>query len=335
MVAHGSAGFTGYVRREDGLERLHAMLCDAVAGRLRCSPEIAASMMRALFRNGPVALPEEGGHLTPARGRGREAGRPGAVEQGSGARARPERVHHQAPRPLHPRQVRAGDSRPTDAADARWRRPGVVGGDAGRRLVSGLAKLNRACAASARPNQTLGHKLIRGFPCWAWCASISVRRLEMSSRRYELSDFEWSVIEPLLPNKPRGVPRVDDRRVLNGIYWRLRTGSPWADIPERYGPATTCYNRFVRWRREGVWDRLFAAVAAAYAGDVQMIDSSSIRVHQHGANGKKGGPQAETGDAADSRCNGRSKGRADHQDPRAGRCQRSADPAQDHAGPGP
>ena len=70
----------------------------------------------------------------------------------------------------------------------------------------------------------------------------------MSQRRYELTDFEWSIIEPLLPNKPRGVPRADDRKVLNGIYWRLRTGSPWADIPERYGPATTCYNRFVRWR---------------------------------------------------------------------------------------
>ena len=115
----------------------------------------------------------------------------------------------------------------------------------------------------------------------------------MTSRRYELSDFEWSIIEPLLPDKSRGVPRVDDRRVLNGIYWRLRTGSPWADIPERYGPATTCYNRFVRWRKAGVWDRLFAAIAAAYEGDVQMIDSSSIRVHQHGANsnggsGKKG-----------------------------------------------
>jgi transposase len=90
----------------------------------------------------------------------------------------------------------------------------------------------------------------------------------MSSRRYELSDFEWSIITPLLPNKPRGVPWVDDRRVLNGIYWRLRTGSPWADIPERYGPATTCYNRFVRWRKEGVWDRLFAAVAGAYEGQV-------------------------------------------------------------------
>ncbi|MDB5678539.1 response regulator transcription factor [Sphingomonas bacterium] len=66
VLAHGSAGFTCYVRREDGLERLHAMLCDAVAGRLDCSPEIAASMMRALFRNGPVPvpMPDAGGHLT-------------------------------------------------------------------------------------------------------------------------------------------------------------------------------------------------------------------------------------------------------------------------------
>ena len=46
--------------------------------------------------------------------------------------------------------------------------------------------------------------------------------------RFDLTDFEWSVIEPLLPNKPRGVARVDDRRVLNGIFWRLRTGAPWA-----------------------------------------------------------------------------------------------------------
>lgn len=110
----------------------------------------------------------------------------------------------------------------------------------------------------------------------------------MSVRRYELSDFEWAVIFPLLPNKPRGVPRVDDRRVLNGIFWRLRTGSPWADIPERYGPPTTCYNRFVRWRKLGVWNRIFVAVSAAYEGDLQMIDSSSIRVHQHSANTKKG-----------------------------------------------
>ena len=120
----------------------------------------------------------------------------------------------------------------------------------------------------------------------------------MQPRRYELSDFEWSIIAPLLPNKPRGVARVDDRRVLNGIYWCLRTGTPWADIPERYGAATTCYSRFVRWRKIGVWDRIFAAVSAAYDGDIQMVDSSSIRVHQHGANVKKGGLDKERRPAA-------------------------------------
>ena len=106
-------------------------------------------------------------------------------------------------------------------------------------------------------------------------------------RRYDLSDGEWAIIDPLLPRKSRGVPRVEDRRVLNGIFWRLRTGSPWADIPERYGPSTTCYNRFVRWRKAGIWDRLLQAVSEAYNGKIQMIDSSVVRVHQHAANGEK------------------------------------------------
>lgn len=106
--------------------------------------------------------------------------------------------------------------------------------------------------------------------------------------RYELSDLEWKAIEPHLPNKPRGVPRVDDRRVLNGIFWVLRSGAPWADLPERYGPRTTVYNRFNRWRKAGVWDRLMDAVVAAYEGDVQMIDSSIVRVHQQGATAKRG-----------------------------------------------
>ena len=108
--------------------------------------------------------------------------------------------------------------------------------------------------------------------------------------RYDLSDAEWKIIAALLPQKSRGVARVDDRRVLNGIFWRLRSGAPWADIPERYGPTTTCYNRFVRWRKAGVWDKLLQAVSEAYNGKIQMIDSSTVRVHQHAANGgKKGG----------------------------------------------
>lgn len=110
----------------------------------------------------------------------------------------------------------------------------------------------------------------------------------MTRRRYELTDIEWEIIAPLLPNKPRGVPRVDDRRVINGILWRFRTGSPWADIPERYGPSTTCYNRFVRWRKAGVWDRILADISKAFDGDIIMIDSSCVRVHQHGATAKRG-----------------------------------------------
>ena len=58
-------------------------------------------------------------------------------------------------------------------------------------------------------------------------------------------------------------------------------------MPASYGPHTTCVNRFNRWRRAGVWDRLLEAVSKAYDGDIQMIDSSSIRVHQHAANVKK------------------------------------------------
>jgi transposase len=75
--------------------------------------------------------------------------------------------------------------------------------------------------------------------------------------RYDLSEAEWRLIAPLLPNKPRGVARVDDRRVVNGIFCVLRTGSPWRDLPERYGPYTTVYNRFNRWARKGVWLRVF------------------------------------------------------------------------------
>ena len=101
--------------------------------------------------------------------------------------------------------------------------------------------------------------------------------------RYELNDHEWAAIKPMLPNKPRGVPRVSDRRVLNGIFWVLRSGAPWRDLPDNFGPYTTCYNRFVRWRRAGVWAKIMSALAGAHDAAVQMIDTSIVRVHQHGA----------------------------------------------------
>ena len=101
--------------------------------------------------------------------------------------------------------------------------------------------------------------------------------------RYELSDYEWTAIRPMLPNKPRGLPRVNDRRVLNGIFWVLRSGALWRDLLAIYGPRTTRYNRFVRWKQAGVWDQIKDALDAGYDAAVQMIDTSVVRVHQHGA----------------------------------------------------
>jgi transposase len=101
--------------------------------------------------------------------------------------------------------------------------------------------------------------------------------------RYELSDHDWAAIRPMLPNKARGVRRVDDRRVLNGIFWVLRSGAPWRDLPISFGPYTTCYNRFVRWRRAGVWSQVMKVLATAHDDGIQIIDTSIVRVHQHGA----------------------------------------------------
>ena len=94
--------------------------------------------------------------------------------------------------------------------------------------------------------------------------------------RYDLADFEWSVIEPLLPMDRRGPKPKNNRQIINGMFYILRAGSPWRDLPERYGPYTTVYNRFNRWRKAGIWDRLMDAIVKAHDGKVQMIDSSIV-----------------------------------------------------------
>jgi transposase len=133
----------------------------------------------------------------------------------------------------------------------------------------------------------LGSVLINEFHCWANSDSFSSAE-EDEMARFDLSDKEWALIAPLLPNKPRGVARVDDRRVINAIFYVLRTGSPWRDLPERYGPYTTAYNRYNRWARAGVWLGVFNLLAAKSPQSLHLIDSSVIRAHQHAAGGKKG-----------------------------------------------
>ncbi|KOU67456.1 transposase [Streptomyces sp. WM4235] len=113
-------------------------------------------------------------------------------------------------------------------------------------------------------------------------------------RRHELSDLEWDALSALLPRSASGRPRLDDRRVLNGIVWKLRTGSAWRDVPERYGSWRTLYTRFRRWALDGTFTRMLAAVQAEKdaAGDIDWlvsVDSTVARAHQHAAGARKKG----------------------------------------------
>lgn len=120
-------------------------------------------------------------------------------------------------------------------------------------------------------------------------------------RRGELSDEQWKRLEPLLPaQKPRtGRPNLDHRQVINGIWWILRTGAPWRDLPERYGSWSTVASRFYRWREAGVWERVWTELQAAadqadeIDWEVHLVDGTVIRAHQHAAGAKKHAPRSK------------------------------------------
>ena len=100
----------------------------------------------------------------------------------------------------------------------------------------------------------------------------------------------------LPPARPRtGRPNDDHRRILNGISWVHRTGAPWRDPPERYGPVGTVSSRFHRWRGAGVWGRALAApqAEADAKGEVdrslRFVDATIARAHQHAAGARRVG----------------------------------------------
>jgi transposase len=105
--------------------------------------------------------------------------------------------------------------------------------------------------------------------------------------RFDLSDEEWSIIEPHFPKAGRVPARQDDRRILNGIFYILRTGAPWRDLPERYGPRTTVYNRYNRWGQRGIWKGIFDALAKERKDSLIFIDSSIVKAHRAAAGSKK------------------------------------------------
>lgn len=105
--------------------------------------------------------------------------------------------------------------------------------------------------------------------------------------RFDSTDEEWALLEPLLPTQRKSA-RVDDRRIMNAIFYVLRTGMPWRDLPERYGPYTTAYNRFNRWSERGIWKQMFDRLATKSRDSLHLIDSTIVKAHRS-AGGAKGG----------------------------------------------
>jgi len=115
------------------------------------------------------------------------------------------------------------------------------------------------------------------------------------TKRHELTDAQWDKIKPLLPpGKPKtGRTNHDHRTLLNGMIWRAKTGTPWRDLPERYGKWKTVYSRWLRWRDAGVWQQVWEALQqdaeqdGEVAWEIHFIDSTIVRAHQHAAGAKK------------------------------------------------
>ena len=118
-------------------------------------------------------------------------------------------------------------------------------------------------------------------------------------RRHELSDGEWSRIEALLPaesDRPGRPTELPNRVFMNAVIYIAKTGMPWRDLPERFGPWKTVHSRFSRWNRQGVFERVLKAFAEEADNESSIADATCVRAHQHAAGGK-GGPKVNALDA--------------------------------------
>jgi transposase len=116
-------------------------------------------------------------------------------------------------------------------------------------------------------------------------------------RRHDLTDAQWRLLAPVMPAHPRQGHRwTDHRLIIDGVFHRTRTGTPWRDLPERFGPWQTVYNRHRRWSADGTWERILATLQAG-CDEVEgrawtvAVDSTIVRAHQHAAGARHGPPK--------------------------------------------
>lgn len=107
--------------------------------------------------------------------------------------------------------------------------------------------------------------------------------------RHALSDEQWEKLQPVLPtNRPGPTSKMGDRHFVDAVLFRAKTGVPWRDLPERFGPWKSVYNRFANWSRREIWKQIYKALQVRVDKTGSIIDGSTIRAHQDAAGGKGG-----------------------------------------------
>jgi transposase len=116
--------------------------------------------------------------------------------------------------------------------------------------------------------------------------------MKSAQHRHDISDHMWSLLEPHLPGREGswGGVAYDNRKFINAVFWIMRTGAPWRDLPPSYGDWKNTHRRFSRWRDKGIWEKLLEKIIDEPDYEWLMIDSSFIKVHPH-ATGARGGNQ--------------------------------------------
>ena len=110
--------------------------------------------------------------------------------------------------------------------------------------------------------------------------------------RHALTDEQWDRLQPVLSKQLFG-PRskIGDRQFVDAVLYRAKTGIPWRDLPERFGPWKSVYNRFSNWSRRGVWKQVYKGLRVRVDKTGSIVDGSNVRAHQDAAGGKGGSTQ--------------------------------------------